>query len=221
MNVRGRLAWTAIFGAAFGWVEAAVVVYLRRIVYPGGFALPLAPLDPSLAIVELVREAATIAMLAAVAMLAGRTRWQRFAAFIVAFGVWDLVYYLGLKLALDWPASLATWDVLFLLPWPWLGPVYAPATVAVLMAIFGSLVMLEEEVRPRRADLVAWLLGAAGALVLLVTWLYDLDAGLRQAAPASYPWPCFAVGCALLVGCGLRFLSRRPVSSGPPPTRSR
>ncbi|MBD3222557.1 hypothetical protein GF314_15085 [bacterium] len=221
MTVRGRLVWTAIFGAAFGWVEAAVVVYLRRIVYPDGFALPLAPIDPSLAVVELVREAATLAMLAAVAMLAGRTRWQRFAAFIVAFGVWDLVYYLGLKLALDWPASLATWDVLFLLPWPWLGPVYAPATVALLMVIFGSLVMLEEEVRPRRADVLAWLLGAAGALVLLVTWLYDLDAGLRQAEPAPYPWPWFVVGCALLVGCGVRFLTRRPVNPEPPPARSR
>jgi hypothetical protein len=86
--------WTAVFGAAFGWVEAAVVVYLRRIVYPDGFALPLAPIEPHLAAVELGREAATLIMLAAVAMLAGRTRWQRFAAFIVAFGVWDLAYYL-------------------------------------------------------------------------------------------------------------------------------
>lgn len=208
MDVRGRLIWTAVFGAAFGWVEAAVVVYLRAIVYPGGFALPLAPIEPPLAVVELAREAATLVMLAAVAMLAGRTRWQRFSAFLVAFGVWDLVYYLGLKAALDWPPGLATWDVLFLLPWPWLGPVYAPATVALLMVLFGALVFRQEERRPGRADRWSWALGAAGALALLASWLGDLDAALAAAPPRPYRWPLFALGCALLVGCGWRFLAR-------------
>jgi hypothetical protein len=217
MNPWRRLLWITLFGAGFGWVEAAVVVYLRRIVYPDGFALPLVPIEPSLAIVELVREAATLLMLAAVAMLTGRTRWQRFAAFLVAFGVWDLVYYAGLKAALDWPASLATWDVLFLLPWPWLGPVYAPATVAVLMVVFGTLVFRAEESAPRRADRLAWLLGAVGALVLLATWLHDLDAGLRGAQPAPYPWWWFVVGCLLLVGCGARFLTRPVVEKPAPP----
>ena len=203
---RARLIWTAVFGLAFGWLEAAVVVYLRRIVYPEGFALPLLPIEPQLAMVELAREAATLLMLIAVAMLAGRTRWQRFAAFIVAFGVWDLVYYLGLKLALDWPATPATWDVLFLLPWPWLGPVYAPATVAVLMVVFGSLVFRREEGRPGRADRWAWLLGSAGALVLLGTWLYDLEAALHGAPPRPYPVGWYLVGVALVTACGLRFL---------------
>jgi len=203
---RARLIWTAVFGLAFGWLEAAVVVYLRRIVYPEGFALPLLPIEPQLAMVELAREAATLLMLIAVAMLAGRTRWQRFAAFIVAFGVWDLVYYLGLKLALDWPATPATWDVLFLLPWPWLGPVYAPATVAVLMVVFGSLVFRREEGRPGRADRWAWLLGFAGALVLLGTWLYDLEAALHGAPPRPYPVGWYLVGVALVTACGLRFL---------------
>lgn len=207
MTARARLLWTAVFGLGFGWVEAAVVVYLRAIVYPDGFALPLAPIAPPLAVVELVREAATIAMLAAVAMLAGRTRWQRFSAFLVAFGIWDLIYYLGLKAALDWPASLATWDVLFLLPWPWIGPVYAPATVAVLMVVFGTLVFGAEERAPRRADPLAWGLGAAGALVLLFTWLRDLDAALRQQPPDPYPWPLFLLGCLLLIACGVRFLT--------------
>ncbi len=207
MTARARLLWTLVFGLAFGWVEAAVVVYLRAIVYPDGFSLPLAPIEPRLAVVELVREAATIAMLAAVAMLAGRTRWQRFSAFLVAFGAWDLMYYVGLKAALDWPASLATWDVLFLLPWPWLGPVYAPATVAALMVLFGTLVFRSEEQAPRRAGRLAWGLGAAGALVLLLTWLRDLDAGLRQQPPDPYPWPLFLLGCLLLIACGVRFLT--------------
>ena len=209
MNHRWRLFWTAGFGAAFGWVEAAVVVYLRRIVYPDGFALPLVPIEPRLAVVELTREAATLVMLVAVAVLAGRTRWQRFAAFLVAFGVWDLVYYLGLKLALDWPASLADWDVLFLLPWPWLGPVYAPATAAALMVVFGGLVFLREERRPQSADRWSWVLGATGAVALLYTWLRDLEAALAGAVPAPYPVGLFVLGVSLLAACGLRFLVRR------------
>jgi len=206
--VTARLCWVAAFGTAFGWVEASVVVYLRRIVYPEGFALPLAPIEPQLAVVELVREAATLIMLAAVAMLAGRTRWQRFAAFLVAFGVWDLVYYLGLKLTLDWPTSLAEWDVLFLLPWPWLGPVYAPASAAVLMVLFGALVFRREEERPGRADRWSWALGAAGAGVLLATWLYDLEAALHGAMPQSYPVGWFLLGIGLLAACGTRFMTK-------------
>ena len=200
--------WVVVFGIAFGWLEAAVVVYLRRILYPDGFALPLRPIETSLLAVEMAREAATLIMLAAVAVLAGRTRWQRFAGFLVAFGVWDLVYYLGLKAALGWPASLATWDVLFLLPWPWLGPVYAPALVAVLMIGFGWRVFLAEERRGGRADRWSWALGTAGALFLLFTWLRDLEAALAGAAPRPYATGLFLIGVGCLVACGLRFLRR-------------
>ncbi len=206
-SVTGRLLWVALFGVAFGWVEAAVVVYLRRIVYPGGFAFPLRVIDPALLKVELVRELATLVMLAAVGMLAGRSRWQRFACFLIAFGVWDLVYYLGLFLALGWPPAPGTWDILFLLPWPWVGPVYAPATAAVLMVVFGVLVARKEERdEPGRADAGAWLLGAAGSALLLTSWLKDMDAGLRGAMPRPYAVGLFVPGCLLLIACGVRYL---------------
>jgi hypothetical protein len=205
--IKRRWLWLVLFAIGFGWVEAAVVIYLRVIVYPDGFALPLLPIAPAIAAVELAREAATLLMLAAVAMLAGRTRWQRFAAFLVAFGVWDLVYYAGLKIALGWPASLADWDVLFLLPWPWLGPVYAPASAAVLMVVCGTLVMRREEREPAcRGDRYAWLLGTAGAATLLYSWLRDLDAGLRSAPPEPYPVALLLLGDALLIACAVRFL---------------
>ncbi len=206
MSAISRFCWVVLFGAAFGWVEAAVVVDLRALFYPDGFAMPLRPITQPLLAVELIREAATLAMLAAVGVLAGRTRWQRFAAFLAAFGVWDLVYYLALTLILGWPTSLAEWDVLFLLPWPWLGPVYAPAGVAVLMIGFGGLVFRRETRRPGRADRWAWLLGAVGALLLLWSWMYDLEAALRGAAPRPYPLAAYGAGLVLLTACGVRFL---------------
>ena len=201
------LLWTVVFAVAFGWLEAAIVVYLRRIYYPDGFAFPLEVIDAPFLAIELAREAATLVMLAAVGMLAGRTRWQRFGAFVLAFGVWDLVFYLGLKIAVGWPPSLATWDILFLIPWPWVGPVYSPAAVAALMTVMGALTLRRATPGAGlHADRITWLLGAAGASILLATWLRDLDAGLRAAMPRDYPVALFVVGWGLLAACGVRFL---------------
>jgi len=209
VNANRRILWLTIFGIGFGWVEAAIVVYLRGLFYPEGFALPLRPLATDILRVELVRELATLAMLAAVAMLAGRTRWGRAAAFGFVFGVWDLVYYLGLKLSLGWPPSLTTWDVLFLIPWPWLGPVYAPATIAVLMIVFGAWILrLEEDGHPLHADRATWALALTGAAVLLVTWLHDLDASLGGAMPRPYPVALWAAGIVMLAVAGGRFVRR-------------
>jgi len=207
VNANRRILWLTIFGIGFGYVEAAVVVYLRGLLYPEGFELPLRAIPQELLHVELVRELATLAMLAVVGMLAGRTRWGRAAAFALAFGVWDLVYYLGLKLALGWPSSFATWDVLFLIPWPWLGPVYAPATVAVLMIIFGAWTLrLEEGGRSLGADRASWALALAGSAILLITWLRDVDASLGGAMPRTYPLALWAVGVILLAMAGIRFV---------------
>lgn len=136
------------FGIGFGYVEAAVVHYLRlalgeQLVYDGPvrrvyldlgvirFVDPVHTMlvDPALARAETAREAATILMLAAVAVLAGRRFWHGVAAFFIAFTVWDLTYYLFLRVLTGWPASLGDTDVFFLIPVPWLGPV-ATAVVA-------------------------------------------------------------------------------------------
>ena len=207
MNANRRILWLTIFGMGFGYVEAAIVVYLREILYPEGFALPLRPIPMELLRVEMIREMATLVMLAAVGMLAGRTRWGRVAAFALAFGVWDLVYYMGLRLSLGWPSSLAVWDVLFLIPWPWLGPVYTPATVAVLMIIFGAWTLrLEDDGRSLDADRASWALALAGSAILLITWLGDLDASLGGAMPRSYPLVLWGVGVILLAIAGIRFV---------------
>ncbi len=109
----GRYVWLCLLGLALGWFEGAVVVYLRELYYPDGFRFPVIIMPAWLVGVELVREAASLLLLAAGARLAGRDFLERFGAFMTLFGIWDLVYYCVLKLVLDWRESFATWDLLF------------------------------------------------------------------------------------------------------------
>src|SRR5438477_835536 len=136
-----RLAVVAAYAAAMAWVESAVVFYLRTMIdriephQPD----PL-PMIGSLGHVELAREAATMIMLLTVGILAGRTWRARLGYAAIAFGVWDIFYYVFLKVMCDWPKSLFDWDILFLLPLPWWGPVLAPVCIALLMTVWGTLV---------------------------------------------------------------------------------
>ena len=126
-----------LYAIAMALVESAVVVYLRELYYPGGFFIQsvadLAVMSPRILNVELWREAATILMLAAVGYLAFNDFRKRVAAFFLAFSIWDLAYYFFLYLFLRWPPSLTTFDVYFLIPWPWIGPAWFP------LALFGLL----------------------------------------------------------------------------------
>ena len=128
-----RLFFLTVYAVAMGFVEAAVVIYLRQLYYPAGFCFPLSsPVLQSLQI-EYIREIATIVMLGSVAVLAGGDRTEKAAFFLFSFGLWDLFYYLWLKLLLDWPSSFFTWDILFLIPIVWVAPVLAPMICAVTM----------------------------------------------------------------------------------------
>jgi len=187
------------------WVEAAVVVYLRRLYYPDGqlTLFPMRVWRTSDLLVELAREAATIAMILAVALLAVPGRTRRLAAFLYVFGVWDLCYYLWLKLALGWPVSWADWDILFLIPWPWLAPWFTPAVVALLFALWGGGVLARETetVVPRRAALLA---AAALSLVLAsflepaLPLLGQSAAAAAQFVPSRFLWAVYLPGVALL-----------------------
>ena len=124
-----RLLVIAAFALAFAVVEAMVVYYLRKLF---GLQFGVRSADTTIRFPhaylshEQAREAATIVMLLAIGFLAGRDWWQRLAYFLFAFGLWDIGYYVGLKIMLDWPASLATRDLLFLLPHEWWAPVWHP-----------------------------------------------------------------------------------------------
>lgn len=205
-----NLFWVTLFAVAFAFVEAAVVVYLRAIYYPGGFTFPLNVMAPAHLGVELAREASTIAMLLSVGVLAGRTRWQRFAWFSIAFALWDVWYYIWLKVILNWPSSLFDWDILFLIPLPWIGPVIAPVLVSMLLLTAGFLILREEEMgRPFAPPLRSWLLAIAGVAVILASFLRDTPATLHGMMPQPYLYWLFAVGMILLCASLWESLRRR------------
>ena len=183
------------------FAESAVVVYLRAIYYPEGFSFPLKAFTDYKILVEVMRELATLFMLTAVAYLAGRKFWERFAYFMLSFGIWDIFYYVWLKVLLDWPSSMFEWDVLFLIPLPWIGPVIAPVSIAILMIIFGLCIICSfqenEDIRPVR---VSYLLATGGIIIVLYSFMYDLGATLHQQAPLPYRYELLVVGDILFIG---------------------
>ncbi len=198
MRAHPPLPWLVTYAIAMAYVEAAVVVYLRALYYPRGFAFPLAPLPPAMVAIEIGREAATLVMLLGVAMLAGRERWERFLAFCVSFGVWDLFYYVWLWLLLGWPPSLLTWDVLFLIPVPWTGPVLAPVVVSVLLVVGGLLLWRKGAGgEPVRFPVPLRVLLLAGALLVLGSFVLDFQPVMRQLDPPPFRWGLFGAGLTL------------------------
>jgi len=134
-----------IFSIAMGFMETAVVIYIREIYYPAGFNFPIVPVSRLILATELSRELATIVMLMSVGFLSGRNFKERFAFFLFSFAVWDLTYYLFLKLVINWPASLLTWDLLFLIPIPWAGPVLAPCIISLNMIFLAFIIIYLQE----------------------------------------------------------------------------
>ncbi len=175
-----------------------VVVYLRELYYPGGFSFPLKMAPVKMIILEVFREAATIVMLASVSALAAKKFWSRFGFFIIMFGVWDIFFYIWLKLCIGWPSTLFDWDILFLIPLPWIGPVIAPVMIALLMIIIGvSLTGLFHKGYDFKPSGVTWILAVMGTLILLYSFMRDLGAGLYQEMPQPYHYPLLIIGLIL------------------------
>lgn len=156
-----RILLVLVFSIAFAYVEASVVVYLRHLLGASHphvqkseilLLLPgIAFLEPQTALriltntailkVEQIREAATLIMLAAVAAMAGKKFWEKITFFLLAFGVWDIFYYIFLRFTINWPRTLFDLDTFFLLPTPWVGPVFVPIIISSIF-IGGSVIYL-------------------------------------------------------------------------------
>jgi hypothetical protein len=210
-----RLLIAIVFAAAFAYVESAVVVYLRVIFHPNGFTFPLAPfaeneLGQRILVVEIGREAATLVLILTAAMLFARARQETTAYFLVIFAVWDVFYYVWLKVLIDWPASLMDWDILFLIPAPWASPVLYPVLVSAAMFLFGTVILHRaSRGRPlptRWSDWIGWV--TASVALVLAFCLAGVHMTEADYA-AHFHWPIYAVGLALGVGTFWRALARR------------
>lgn len=195
------------YAAAMAWVEASVVAYLRFFIQRIDPYQPNPlPLVGGLGATELAREAATLVMLLIVGVLAGGSWRSRIGFAAAAFGAWDLLYYGFLKVITGWPVSLLDWDILFLIPLPWWGPVLAPAAIAALMVAGGTLLALGDRPdRPVRLGPVPWAVGASGAALALYCFTADAWGALRGGPeairlvlPEEFSWGLFLVALALL-----------------------
>jgi hypothetical protein len=204
MNSKKRWLAVALFSAAMAWVEAAVVFYLRVMIdrVQPYQADPL-PAFGSLGQAELVREAATLGMLLCVGWLAGNSSRTRLSYAMLAFGVWDILYYVFLIPLTGWPGSLADWDILFLLPLPWWGPVLAPVSIAALMVLTGALI--SQGCAGLWPKTWAWGVSLPGVLLALYAFMADAlsavmhgNTHVRALLPERFNWPLFSLAILLM-----------------------
>lgn len=195
-----------VLALAFGWIEAAVVIYLRELYLQdislygasglSGLQVTLVSPPTEFLPLEVVREVCTMLLLGAVAWLAGRRLVDRAGAFLLSFGVWDLTYYAVLWLIVGWPESLRTWDILFLIPLPWVAPVWAPMTAAAIFVLAGSYVFWT----PARQRSYRWTdiaMITASAVVVIAAFLWESQAAIDHRLPERFPLPLFWVGVGL------------------------
>ena len=226
-NVKRTIFLLTLFSIAMGYMESAVVVYLREIFYPEGFDFPLKTITGGIMITEIIREAATMVMLLTIALLSGRTGTEKFGFFIFCFAVWDITYYLVLYLLLGWPGSLLTWDILFLIPTTWVGPVLGPVLNSLSMILLALLISFFTSINIQtRINANEWWLLILGSVILIVSYTEDYFSFLLQEfsffeilfpsdpsalmqfaesyIPVSFAWWIFWVGQGLiLAGIGL------------------
>lgn len=216
MKLRRLLITITSFAIAIGFMESAVVVYLREILYPGGFEFPLSPFPVNLAITELFRELSTLVILLTIGILTGRRFSTGFAWFLYTFAIWDIFYYVFLWLLLGWPQSLMTWDVLFLIPTTWTGPVLSPVLVSLTMILLSMVILFRaERGKVTRISGKIWGGLILGSLILIFAFIFDYSLHMlthfslfemgqlknpevmelaTSYIPGRFPWGIFAAG---------------------------
>ena len=173
-NTLTKIIWLGIFAIAMGFLESAVVVYIRALYYPEGFMFPMKLISDQIMITEFFREAATMIMLIGIAIIAGRSAIERFAYFIFSFGIWDIFYYVFLYALLGWPQSLMTWDVLFFIPVTWIGPVIGPVINSLTMIILALVILYyKNKNQSVKTGKFVWPLLILGSLVVIVAYTMD------------------------------------------------
>ncbi len=200
-----------------------MVVYLRKMYGMHNLLQDIPAFDPRIALVEVGREFSTLVMLLAVAWAAGRSLQTRLGFAFFAFGLWDVFYYFWLKLFINWPESLLTPDILFLIPLPWWGPVIGPVLIAALMVIGGGLAVIAADyghsIQFSALEIITFL---GGLLVMLYSFMEnsllavpaDVDT-LSQLRPSTFSYHIYIPGLIVTVYILIRvYWSLRKIKPG-------
>ena len=203
-----RIGVVSVYAIAMGYVEAAVVVYIRQMIFGNTVQVfPMKYLQPSFAFLEIGREAMTILMLLAVGYLAGKSRFQKWMYFVFAFAIWDLGYYIFLRIATGWPTSLLDFDVLFLIPVVWIGPVISPVLISLLLAVTSFVLIRlggrEDHIRVGKLNFWLFTVGCAIVFYSFTGEIFNMlivlgPKGLQNDIPGSYNWVAFVIGYIIM-----------------------
>ena len=192
--------WVVIFAIAMAYLESAVVVYLRAMYGIEDLLRDLNLAPDIYTVIEIGREAATLVMLAVVGIIAGSSWSKKIGFFFLAFGVWDIFYYIWLYVFIQWPKSLFEWDILFLIPLPWWGPVIAPILISILLISIGYLLISNVKIKVTSID---WIAFGLSIVVLLYTFTEDSikviisgTGDLTQIRPTTFNWVLFLISYA-------------------------
>lgn len=215
--------WLTLFAVAMAYLEATVVVYLRELYSPSGFSFPIKILPIRIFSIECGREFATILMLIAVGSVAGRNFYGSFAYFLFSFGAWDIFYYFWLKVLLNWPPSIMTWDVLFLIPVVWVGPVLAPVLCSLTMILLAVVIVhLQAQGHQVKIKFTEWGLIILGAFLIFLSFIWDYAniiiwevrtiVGFQKIVgeyiPVYFNWCLFLLGLSMIIIAIILFYRR-------------
>jgi len=230
-SIRNKIFFLVLFSIAMGFLEASVVVYLRQLYYPDGFSFPLKIMALEALSIEYLREFSTLVMLFSIAIIAGRKFYERFAYFLLCFGIWDIFYYVWLKVLLNWPESFLTWDILFLIPVIWAGPVLAPVLCALTMILISASIFSFQQKGYRvKMKPFEWILLFLGTFIILITFLWEYATLIIQGSflsrittlatdphfkkiiaehsPTYFNWYLFLIGEGFIICCLIMFCWR-------------
>ena len=223
-GLKSKLTAVTIYAIAMGYLESAVVIYLRQGMFGDLIQVfPLKFMAPQIAGIELAREAATILMLLIVGYISGRNRLQQWMYFIYAFAVWDIFYYVILKILTGWPNSFLDFDVLFLIPVIWISPVLCPVLIALLLiSVSIILILLSEKssgntfsegtLKITPVNLGLFVAGSTIDFYSFTEQIFRIlldqgPKGLENFTPTSFNWPIFFIGYLILFISAIRIVT--------------
>lgn len=203
-----------VFGVAFGLIEAAVVVYLRDIFdIQDGELFPFLPYPDSIQEnalrIERFREAATLLLMLAPAYLFSNRVFEKVVAYGIVFGLWVMSYYGFLWIFLDWPTTLMTYDVLFLIPALWVAPVICPLMISLSLVVFGtSYIIIGRRRVTRIPSAMQFLMAVGGGVLVIWSFVAESDYYMNGGVPPAFSWLIFGPGFFLAAAAGGFFLGQ-------------